>query len=80
MKPQTNDAFYRKFIGLTQCSAEKPLNLTISDDTVTLKKGLENIAILTLSHSEFLEWSSHKILNKAGVKINDQEKSNRQTS
>ena len=69
MKLQTNDAFYRKFIGLSQCSAERPLNMVIADDSIVITNGLTNTHLLTLSHSEFLEWSSHKILNKAGVEI-----------
>jgi hypothetical protein len=68
---QRDPEFYRKYAGLCQCSAERPLMMTVTDDCVHLKKGMDNTTILIMSHAEFLEWSSHKILNKAGVKIND---------
>jgi hypothetical protein len=76
MSDQKDEGFYRKFMGLQQCSRQ-PLAMTVDDDgliTVSLPDNVllpdtVSAPLCTLSREEFMEWPSYKILELAGVPV-----------
>lgn len=70
MSDQKDEGFYRKFMGLQQCSRH-PLAMTIGETgtiTVSLPDDIST-PLCTLSRKEFMEWPSYKILELAGVPV-----------
>ena len=70
MTDQMNEEFYRKFMGLQQCS-KAPLTMVIGGDgyiNISLPADNDD-PVCTLTRKEFMEWPSYKILEVAGVPV-----------
>ena len=65
---------YRQWCGITQSSADKTLSLSSDGQVCRMYRmeGDKKVLVLTFSESNLREWSPHKILNKAGVAIDEQ--------
>lgn len=63
--------FYRKFVGLVQLSSI-PVTVSINDKHIVVDFPDDPVVpLLTLTQKEWNEWSSERILNIAGVELND---------
>lgn len=65
---------YAKWTGVSQCSADKTLRMVFDEEKglVELYGGEDDRMLYGMTVEEFIDWTPHKILNKAGVEINAQ--------